>query len=265
MTTGRDTGWLDSWWTQNIPPVPPDKSAEREAARLEALAGVQNHNWKPIPEMDGCTFSGYEASDRGYVRSTDRVVNGRQLRGVLLKGRINEGYVYLNVRCDNRDHKPHTFTMHKIVLTTFDRPRPDGMETCHGPGGPADNRWPENIRWDTKKENAEDQFRHGRPRAEVKPDKHCIVCGGVFTDKGRRCEPCRVRISRQAAAKLTAGKNLDVVTAQAGYRKPEWVWEMAVKLGGYEGSLEQAEAQGRTLRQRAAASVRYHLRWRHAS
>lgn len=265
MTTHSDGDWLDSWWDQNIPPASPDKAAEREAARVAALAAVSDQNWKPVAEMDGCTFSAYQASDRGQYRTVDRIVNGRRLRAqVLATTPSDDGYVRLNLSCDNRQcpkRGRHSFTAHRITLTTFAGPCPPGMETCHGPGGRADNRWPENIRWGTKAENTEDQFLHGRPRAEVKPDKHCILCGLAFTDKGRRCEPCRIKIGKRAAAMLRAGMNLDVVTAKVGYRKPSWVHEMAVRLGGYEGTLEQAEAQGRSLSRRALASLRYALRW----
>lgn len=34
------------------------------------------------------------------------------------------------------------------------------MECCHRPGGPSDNRL-ENLRWDTRSENARDIVRHG--------------------------------------------------------------------------------------------------------
>jgi hypothetical protein len=261
VTTDSDAGWLDAWWDQNVPPRLPDETAEREAARLAALAAVSDQNWKPVPELEGCTFSAYQASDRGQYRSVDRVANGRRIRGqVLATTPSKDGYVRLNLYCDNpRCPKRgcHKITGHKVTLTAFAGPCPPGMETCHGSGGPADNRWPENIRWGTKKENAEDQFLHGRPRAEVKPDKHCILCGLAFTTKGRRCEPCRIKIGKRAAAMLRAGMNLDVVTARAGYRKPSWVHEMARQFGGYEGTLEQAEAQGRSLPRRAVAALRY--------
>jgi len=263
--TDSNTDWLDAWWEQNVPPRPPDETAEREAARLAALAAVSDQNWKPVPEIDGCTFSGYEASDRGQFRSVDRTVNGRQLRGqVLAISPSEDGYVRLNFYCDNRQcpkRGRHKLTGHKVTLTTFAGPCPPGMETCHGPGGRADNRWPENIRWGTKKENAEDQFLHGRPRAAPPPPPRvCVRCGGTFTAKGRRCPACVTAIGQQAADMLRAGKNLDVVTLRAGYQNQEWVHTLACRHGGYTGSLGQAQSQGRSRPQRVTATLRHWMR-----
>lgn len=51
--------------------------------------------------------------------------------------------------------------VHTVVLMAFVGPRPDGMEGCHENGDPTDNRQ-SNLRWGTRKENAEDMVRHGR-------------------------------------------------------------------------------------------------------
>jgi len=123
-------------------------------------AGIPAETWKPVPRIDGCAFSGYEAADTGRARSVDRIGrNGRPLQGKEVSTRVRkDGYVLLDMRCDNPAHKrPHTQTMHKVVLTTFDKPCPPGMETRHLHGRPESNWYPENLIWGTRAENAWDK------------------------------------------------------------------------------------------------------------
>ena len=40
--------------------------------------------WRAVAPLDGCTFSGYECSDKGHARSIDRKQGNRQLRGKVL-------------------------------------------------------------------------------------------------------------------------------------------------------------------------------------
>lgn len=53
-----------------------------------------------------------------------------------------------------------TRKIHHLVLEAFVGPRPDGLETCHNDGVPANN-WLTNLRWDTKPNNAKDRRVHG--------------------------------------------------------------------------------------------------------
>lgn len=46
------------------------------------------------------------------------------------------------------------------MLTAFVGPCPDGMEGCHNDGDPHNNRL-DNLRWDTRANNARDAIRHG--------------------------------------------------------------------------------------------------------
>ena len=91
--------------------------------------------WRPVAPMDGCTFCGYEASDKGRYRSIDRKVGNRQLKGkVLATRRSDDGYVLVNIRCDSTDpdhNRVHTFSGHKIVLHTFAGEPEPGQEACH--------------------------------------------------------------------------------------------------------------------------------------
>ena len=81
------------------------------------------------------------------------------------------------------------------------------METLHGPGGPTDNRWPENIRYGTKKENSADQVTAGtwKPPPQVFPCINYGRCGGTARTSGRRCPACVEQAGIQAAARSPAG------------------------------------------------------------
>ena len=168
--------------------------------------------WKAIP-----CFSKYEASDLGRVRSVRT--------GNVLATRVsNSGYLLVKLYDD--DARQQTRTVHSLVLLTFAGPRPDGMETLHGLGGPLDNRWPENLRYGTKKENAADQAAAGTAR---RPATHPCVnherCGGMVVNQGSRCLPCVAAVGDRAAAMLSAGMSLDAATRRLGYSNAEWVFK----------------------------------------
>ena len=225
--------------------------------------------WKPVPTMDGCTFSGYEVSDKGQARSIDRKQGNRSLRGKVLATKPHEdGYALISIRCDSTDpnhDRRHTLTMHKLVLTTFDKPCPPGMEACHSPRGPAFNWWPEGIRWDTKPANdaervaalaAEGRAANGRPMAAPKPPPApCIRCGGPVTKGGRRCHACVVAIGREAADLLRAGVRLEDANDQVGYANAVYLHALAVKYGGWG----QCPTCSRTATETAVVTMRERL------
>lgn len=202
--------------------------------------------WKPVAPMDGCTFSGYEASDKGRYRSVDRLVGNRQLKGKVLATRRNDdGYVLVNIRCDNPDHKgAHTFSGHKITLTTFAGPCPPGMEACHSDRGKDFNWWPEGIRWDTKAGNHADMAAAGTAVIpESFPCRNHDRCGGTVRNPGRRCASCVAEVGRDAADMLRAGRSLQEVAEAFGYTTVDWVYRLAVEHG-YTGTKAEARAQG---------------------
>ena len=101
----------------------------------------------------------YEVSDRGRVRSIDRVVEnssvsgGKQnLTGKILKQSLNtKGYpmVYLN-----KNGIKKTILVHRLMLMAFDpRDNQDELQGNHKNGNKLDNRFPENVEWMTSREN----------------------------------------------------------------------------------------------------------------
>lgn len=198
--------------------------------------------WKAVAPMDGCTFAGYESSDKGRYRSVDRKSGNRQLKGKVLSARYDgDGYVLINFRCDSTDpahNRVHTFLGHKVVLTTFDKPCPPGMEARHSPRGPAYNWWPEGVRWGTKAENHADMVEAGTATmpAPSFPCRNAPTCGNMVRTKDRRCVECVRQVGREAAGMLRSGnKTLEEVAAHFG-NSPDWIFRLAVEHGGYEGT-----------------------------
>lgn len=74
-----------------------------------------------------------------------------------LKLNLTRGYCYVSLRQNSQIKQKQ---VHRLVLETFVRPCPEGMECCHNNGVKADNRL-ENLRWDTKKNNCKDAIKHG--------------------------------------------------------------------------------------------------------
>jgi len=52
--------------------------------------------------------------------------------------------------------------VHRVILTTFVGPCPDGMISCHDPDHDPANNAVNNLRWATPTDNMEDCHRHGR-------------------------------------------------------------------------------------------------------
>jgi type II secretory pathway pseudopilin PulG len=114
--------------------------------------------WLPVVGYEGA----YEVSDKGRVRSVDRMV---------LKGRPDRnGYPRVNLR-------GKTKTVHRLVLESFIGPCPDGQVACHANDIKTDNRL-ENLRWDTPDANARDMVINGKHHNARKT--HCKR-GNEFT------------------------------------------------------------------------------------
>jgi hypothetical protein len=123
--------------------------------------------WKPIPGSPG-----YEVSDRGRVRSLDRLVYNRmghyqRRRGRVLKpGTSTRGHLVVSVGSPIK-----TVLLHPLVLEAFVGPRPPGMVACHWDDDVTNNRL-DNLRWATPSDNMYDRIRNGKHRQANQT--HCI-------------------------------------------------------------------------------------------
>lgn len=105
------------------------------------------------------TWTDYEVSHRGQVR---RLVARRLSPAGLLVDPFDYGG-YECVGLSQDDLGGAIIGVAVLVLETFDGPRPSKQHVAaHGPGGPRDNRWPENLYWATRSQNmGADRLRDG--------------------------------------------------------------------------------------------------------
>jgi hypothetical protein len=104
--------------------------------------------FRPIPG-----YPRYRVSEFGTVVS---YATGTRRR--LRQFRLSAGYRAVDLA---RPREKRKFYVHRLVLLAFVGPCPEGMETRHLDGNPANNRL-ENLRYGTSCENAQDRIRHGR-------------------------------------------------------------------------------------------------------
>lgn len=197
--------------------------------------------WKSWPG-----FSKYEASHRGPVRN--------------LAGKVMADYPdkdgYRRLTLVNDDGKKVNVSRARCVLAAHAGPCPPGMETCHGPGGRADDRFPENIRWDTKEANNGADKAAAGTLPTPNPTYPCRDgCGNLVIHENRRCMECVPRAGREIAAQLARGVNLHDVAAAYGYTGPDWAYRLAVEYGGCMLTKREALTQHPSLSQRVTATV----------
>lgn len=116
--------------------------------------------WRPVPGYEGR----YEVSDQGRVRSlvgpTPRVLRASRHTNGYRAAPLGRGV---------------TKSVHRLVLTAFVGPCPEGRQAAHENGDRADNRLV-NLSWKTPAENSADKRRHGtlvtgdRHYAHLRPD-----------------------------------------------------------------------------------------------
>ncbi len=111
--------------------------------------------YRDIPEL-----LGYRAGSDGSIWS-DRLGKGWRQRKL---HKFPKGYFALVVR---EGGKSKTFVAHRLILSAFRGPCPDGCEARHLDGNNENNRI-ENLAWGTKQENFEDRSAHGTARPGAK-------------------------------------------------------------------------------------------------
>lgn len=115
--------------------------------------------WRTVVGYEGL----YEISNLGRARALDRRIGcrwggTRRWRGIVLQPIVaSNGYPFVSV-CRNGKRKQ--MSIHRMVLESFVGPRPSGMEACHNDGVRTNCRL-DNLRYDTRTNNAADRKTHG--------------------------------------------------------------------------------------------------------
>lgn len=108
-------------------------------------------------------FKQISGFDSYYINDSGKVWSMKSKK--YLKSDIICGYYRVNL---HKDGKPYRKFIHRLVLEVFVGFCPKGMECCHNNGNKQDNRL-ENLRWDTRSNNAKDAVRHG---TYIRGEKH---------------------------------------------------------------------------------------------
>jgi hypothetical protein len=213
--------------------------------------------WLPFPDAKD-----YQASHRGKVRSLDRHRHGRFYKGVVLKLREDgDGYLVFNYTDDAGVRHTNASVARTVLLAHDPGGYRPGLQACHGPGGQKDNRWPENLRWDTPEANREEALavRLERNPPQPKPPKVCPRCGAQHRDRGRNCHVCVVQLGVQAARLRAAGVTFREAGDRLGY-PPDGLDVLAERYGGLRFHVDEAAVTGRDHPGRHAPSHQGRLR-----
>jgi hypothetical protein len=224
--------------------------AEEPSLAAPVLREYWAERWTPLP----APFSKYEVFSGGYGPDQRPV---RRTGGDPLSTTVGNHGGYLWVKPYDDDGKRQTRSVHSLVLLGFAGPCPAGMESRHLDDDPLNNRWRPgstdgqvraaggNLVYGTKKQQAADKAANGNPPGAPRtfPCVNHDRCGGMVTNQGRRCLECVAAVGREAAGMLRGGMGLQEVAEHFGYTGPDWVYSLAVKHGGYEGSKAEARMQ----------------------
>lgn len=167
---------------------------------------------RPIPGFDG-----YAADAEGNIWSCRRAWKAGRWRKLSLWA-DPKGYPLVTLQISGR------LTARRVshlVLLAFVGPRPEGTEACHFPDPDPRNNRPENLRWDTKSENAQDALRMGRrpvgSRAyRAKLSERDVVEILRLLDQGETQAGLarRLGVSRTLIRKIAAGECWRHITAR---------------------------------------------------
>ena len=176
--------------------------------------------WAWVPDYEGL----YRVSDRGDAWSEPRATT----RGGLLKFTLSTtGYCWVTL---TKDGEQARFAVHRLVLTAFAGPCPEGQEARHLDGNCLNNRWAPgneketvaaggNLIWGTHSENIRDKHRHGTTwqlNVTECPQGHEYTPENTMINKkgSRVCLICkRERGLEQYYAKKATGKQVWVPSA----------------------------------------------------
>lgn len=129
----------------------------------------------------------------------------------------SKGYRTVGLR---RDRQSHTFKVHRLVLLAFVGPCPEGQQTRHLDGDPANNAIG-NLAYGTAKDNAADRIRHGTSNvgsrhglaklteADIPPIREALAAG-----ERQQSIADRYGVSNQTISFIATGRTWRHVTSE---------------------------------------------------
>ena len=119
--------------------------------------------WKPVKGFEGF----YEVSNRGSIRSVDRVINNRKYKGRVMSKQISSnGYQTVQLYNNGRYKK---FLIHRLVAESF-LLNPENKRCVNHIDGIKINNNLDNLEWVTHSENAKHAFAIGL--STISPRNH---------------------------------------------------------------------------------------------
>lgn len=119
-----------------------------------------NESWLPVAGFEGF----YEVSDLGRVKSLARIIYRRDgvrqtYKEKILKPGVGKTAGHLSVGLRKVTYGTQLY-VHRLVLEAFVGPCPEGMESLHADGNPANNMLA-NLSYNTHTVNMHDKRTHG--------------------------------------------------------------------------------------------------------
>lgn len=172
--------------------------------------------WLPIPD-----YEGYEVSDRGRVRSLDRVVKSRWGTPKPIKGRdlvqsLQGRYKVVSLYKAGRIK---TIAVHVLVLETFIGPRPEGLWGLHRDDDQNHNRLG-NLYWGTPAQNSRDMVDNGscwKSNITHCPQGHKYSEDNTYVVAKSGHRQCRTCIKNRSEAKKTMPYSSDRTHCPQGH------------------------------------------------
>lgn len=137
-------------------------------------------------------WAGYEVSNQGRIRSWKfcRRTPGQALPRIMRQDVLPVGYRQITLKDKGARRREY---VHRLVLSAFVGPCPDGQQVAHWNGDKADNRLG-NLRYCSPIENYDDKIRHGADTRGVRNYNASLTaedvrrlrdCPGSHTDAAR--------------------------------------------------------------------------------
>jgi hypothetical protein len=150
--------------------------------------------WRPVPFSEFAEH--YEVSNKGQVRRLTKT-RGTYPGKILTRGNPKKKGIYPKVVLNNNYHTLEIKVYRLVALTFIGPPPTPKHEVAHWDGEPT-NCAVDNLRWATRKENKDDQRRHGTLGHKLTQElaEQIRAAEGSQTKIGKRFGICQQTVSQ---------------------------------------------------------------------